>query len=472
MSHQDRTSKIVVNHQTIKQVVDQLVPARLFIGMKVRQGSLWKPRLLAVAALLWACSDLSTLKERFHHARKIVNRIFRWENAVGETWQGFIKMLRKWHDELMLAIVVHLRQQMEGDLSGHWTIGGYTVFAGDGSRLEMARTRRIERAYSATKKRKQARKRKGKNKQRAKTFAKKRTQSAASVKKKANTPQMWLTLLWHVGTGLPWAWKTGPSDSSERAHVQAMLVDLPENSVITADAGFVGYDFWKDILNSEHHFVARVGGNVSLLKNLGYARQYEHTVYLWPDCVAKKNQEPLVLRLIVIHDGRQPVYLVTDLTRSQLSDRQGAELYAKRWGIELFFRTLKQTFGRSKLRSHSPETARLEADWSLLAVWCVCLLGQKELLASGNSPTQLSPATAIRAFQATLRDWRVRPETVDENLWKSLRNAILDEYNRTSKKASRDYPRKKKRERITAPKINNATRQQIKNAKQLTANKT
>ncbi|MGZ0172288.1 MAG: hypothetical protein ACKVHE_22330, partial [Planctomycetales bacterium] len=102
----------------------------------------------------------------------------------------------------------------------------------------------------------------------------------------------------------------------------------------------------------------------------------------------------------------------------------------------------------------------------------VCLLGQKELLASGNSPTQLSPATAIRVFQATLRDWRVRPGTVDENLWKSLRNAILDEYNRTSKKASRDYPRKKKRERITAPRINNATRQQIKDATQLTANKT
>jgi hypothetical protein len=48
---------------------------------------------------------------------------------------------------------------------------------------------------------------------------------------------------------------------------------------------------------------------------------------------------------------------------------------------------------------------------------------------------------------------------VDENLWRSLRNAILDEYNRTSKKASRDYPRKKKRERIMAPRINNATRQ-------------
>jgi hypothetical protein len=54
---------------------------------------------------------------------------------------------------------------------------------------------------------------------------------------------MWLTLLWHVGTGLPWAWETGPSDSSERAQLQEMLPKLPENSLIAADAGFVGYDF-------------------------------------------------------------------------------------------------------------------------------------------------------------------------------------------------------------------------------------
>ena len=39
------------------------------------------------------------------------------------------------------------------------------------------------------------------------------------------------------------------------------------------------------------------------------------------------------------------MYLVTDLTKTQLSDRQAAEIYAARWGIELFFRTFKQTFG-------------------------------------------------------------------------------------------------------------------------------
>jgi IS4 transposase len=472
MSQQDRASDIVINHQTIKQVVDWLLVPALFAGMQTRAGAKWKPRMLAAAALLWACSDSVNLKDRFAVARKIVARVFRWQLPPGQTYQGFMKMLGKWHLDLMLVIQPYLRVQMREVLPGQWKIAGYVVFAGDGSRVELARTKSLEKAYSATKKRKKktARKKNGQKRRPANHHVKNKTQSVESIEKKANTPQMWLTLLWHVGTGLPWAWKTGPSDSSERAHLTEMLAELPENSLITADAGFIGYDFWKSILDGDHHFLARVGGNVSLLKKLGCVRQHEHTVYLWPDSAAKKEQRPLVLRLIVVHDGKHPVYLVTDLNKSQLSDRQAATIYAKRWGIELFFRTVKQTFGRRKLRSRSAENAKLELDWSLLGVWCICLLGQRELVANGTDTARLSPAAAINAFQATLRDWRVRPETATESLWKLLRIAIQDDYTRSSSKTSRNYPRKKQRKRITRPKITNATKKQINAAKQLMQN--
>ena len=458
----------------IKQAVDWLLAPTLFAAMRTRAGAKWKPRMLAAAALLWACSDLANLKDRFVQARKIVGRVFRWQLPPGQTYQGFTKMLHKWHVELMLAIVPHVRVQMREVLPGEWEIAGYVVFAADGSRIELARAESLEKAYSPTKKRKKKspRKKNGKKRSRANRRAKNKnkTQSAESIEKKANSPQMWLTLLWHVRTGLPWDWKTGPSDSSERAQLTEMLPQLPENSLITADAGFVGYDFWKAILDGGHHFLARVGGNVSLLKKLGYARQYEHTVCLWPDAAAKKQQPPLVLRLIVIHDGKHPVYLVTDLNKSQLSDRQAAAIYAKRWGIELFFRSFKQTFGRRKLRSRSAENAKLELDWSLLGLWCVCLLGQRELAASDKEATRLSPAAAIHAFQVTLRDWRVRPDIPEESLWNLLGLAILDNYTRNSLKTSRNYPRKKKRQRIVRPKITNATKQQINAANQLTQN--
>jgi hypothetical protein len=477
MSQQDRASTIVINHQTIKQVVDWLLAPALFAGMKARRNASWKPRMLAVAALLWATSELTNLTDRFDQARSIVQEIFRWQPSPGATYQGFMKMLRKWHADLLLAILPHVRVQMKQVLPGQWTIAGYVVFAGDGSRIELARTQALEDVFSPKdedKKGKRPGRGKGKKPARggrgAKGSAKRgsgKSQSEDSKSKKANSPQLWLTLLWHVGSGLPWAWRRGPSDSSERAHLLEMLAEMPENSLITADAGFVGYDFWKTVLDAGHNFVIRVGANVRLLRRLGYARQYDHTVYLWTKDAARKQQPPVVLRLIVVHNGKHPVYLVTNLTKTQLSDQQAVTVYAARWGIELYFRTFKQTFGRRKLRSHCPENAKLELDWSMLGLWCVCLLGQRELVQNGEDPARLSAAAAIKAFQGTLREHRVRPKSPAGNLWFKLQVALLDDYERTTSKTSRDYPRKKKRERIGAPKITQATKQHINAAKEL-----
>lgn len=250
--------------------------------------------------------------------------------------------------------------------------------------------------------------------------------------------------------------------------MQEMLDELPDNAMVTADAGFVGYDFWKSILNADKNFLIRVGANVKLIKQLGYARENGSTVYLWPDQAARKKEPPLVLRLIVIHNGRHPVYLVTNITnRKILSDKQAAQIYQYRWGIELFFRTFKRTFGRHKLRSRNAENAKIELDWSLLGLWMICLLGQRELVQSGEDPHQLSPALAIKAVQSILRDYRVRPESLDETLGSLLVKAQRDRYIRNGSKTSRNYPRKKKKKQIGSPKIIAATKQQIETAKEV-----
>ena len=194
MSHQDRTSDIVINHETIKQAVDWLLPPLLFGRMKVRKGATWSARMSAVAALLWATSDRPTLKSRFEHARKIVKKVFRWMPAPGATYQGFMKVLRKWHVELMLVITPHVQAQMKEVLPGQWEIAGYVIFAGDGSRVELARTEALERVYSPKRSRKaKGKQRKQKRGRGSKCSAKRRTakkkkQSEESLKKKANSP--------------------------------------------------------------------------------------------------------------------------------------------------------------------------------------------------------------------------------------------------------------------------------------------
>lgn len=474
MSHQDRKSvgQIVVNHQSIKQAVNSLFRARAFQGVKARQGAKWTPRMLVVVALFWAWSRADGLKERFKEARKVAAKIFRWLPDPGKTYNGFIKQLRKWHVELQVLCMGELRLLMKQDLFGQWRIAGYVVIAGDGSRIELPRTESNEEAYSPKRKKKQSRKQgKGKRKSsQGKRWRKRKRQSEESIRKKANSPQMWLTLFWHVGTGLPWAWRSGPSDSSERQHLEQMLGELPENTLITADAGFVGYEFWIAVVAAGQHFVIRAGANVRLLRKLGFTREYDNTVYLWPDWARKKGLPPLVLRVVWVHNGKQPMCLITNvMSKKQLSDRQIAQIYKARWGVELFFRTFKQTFGRRKLRSHKAEHAQLEADWSLVALWAVCLLAQREIADSGGPPCRLSPGGAIKAIQEVMCHYRNRPDELTESLMWMLRNALQDDYQRTSSKTARPYPRKRKRERTGVPKVARASKSQINVAKEFRA---
>jgi len=61
MSHQTPRDTITTNYRAIKQVIDWLLPTASFARMKVRKGAHWKPRVLAVTALLWAYSGWNTL---------------------------------------------------------------------------------------------------------------------------------------------------------------------------------------------------------------------------------------------------------------------------------------------------------------------------------------------------------------------------------------------------------------------------
>jgi hypothetical protein len=335
-------------------------------------------------------------------------------------------------------------------------LAGFIVYGVDGSRVEVPRTKSHE-AINGLARNQQGRKLKRNRRKKPRTKA---------HTKKANTPAMWLTLLWHVASGLPWAWRTGPTGSSEREHWLQMLDELPLAALIAADAGFVGYEVLRTVIDSGRHVLIRVGSNVRLLKKLGWTKESVGTVYLWPERAAQKNQPPLVLRLVVAVGGKHPVYLVTNVPPSRLSDAQVIEIYRRRWGIELFFRHLKQTFQRRKLRSTSADNARVELEWSLVGLWCLALYAQVGLVGQGIDPQQLSMAGALRAFRRTLRDY-MHPAERKRSLAMLLRRAVRDPYSRRNK-TSRDYPRKKQPDPPPGkPEIKRATQEQIRRARQL-----
>jgi len=373
MSHRDQGlgQEVSVNHRSLREAIDWLLSPEVFSNISFRKGCRWTALTLVATALLWTWGSSKNVTERFVAARKIIRKAFRLQKEL-PSYQAFMKILRKWSCALLLAVRAHFQAQMERELPDHFRVAGFVVMAVDGSRIDLPRTESNQEQFSAgrttrsrsskrraattpattnqktaapTAKKKASRKKSTKKQQAGQKRAAKGQKRA--VKKKAATakksrrscndnPQMWVTMMWHVGTSLIWDWRSGPGDSSEREHLLSMIDGLPANSLVTADAGFVGYEYWKALIDSGRYFVIRVGANVRLLKDLGYVRRRKNIVYLWPDAAARTKQEPLVLRLTQFQTTKQMVYVVSDiLDEKQLSDAQMVEIYKRRWGVEV-----------------------------------------------------------------------------------------------------------------------------------------
>lgn len=448
-----KKSKQEANGTTLRAAVAWILDAKIFADLPMHGNTAWQAVDLIMLAVVWVWSGDATLTGAFAEAQRWSMQVL-GRSVVG-TYQGLLKALVTWTGTLLPLITERLHGLMkeQGEQAGFWRVGLWLALAVDGSRISVPRTKDNEEALCAPNygkgKTARYRKKKGKAKRR------KRKAKAQPVK-----PQMWITLLWHMGLRMPWSWKTGPSYSSERDHFRQMLREqkFPKNTLFCADAGFTGYDLWNEMIDAGHSFLIRVGANVTLLRKLGYVREKEGIVYFWPKKAARKLQPPLVLRLLHLQVGRCTMHLVTNvLDEKKLSVKQAIRLYKLRWGVELQFRTVKQTFGRRKLRSRTAARASVELDWSLLGLWMIQLFAAKEQIAIGEVPENCSVSLAIQVIRTTFQRWSEIP---DEAFTIQLQTATKDSYRRKTSKEARYKPEYKDKPAAGTPKVLTATQQQ------------
>jgi hypothetical protein len=369
------------------------------------------------------------------------------------TYQGLLKALVTWTASWLPLLWDHLHRLMEEQGDAYWRVGAWLALAVDGSRVSVPRTKENEQAFCAPHYG-HSRMAKYRRKKRAKS---KRVRRKPKKKPQPTKPQIWVTLLWHMGLQMPWSWKTGPSYAAERDHFREMLNEqqFPKHTLFCADAGFTGYDLWKTLSDAGHSFLIRVGANVTLLRRLGYMRERAGIVYCWPDAVARRGEPPLVLRLLQLRVGDRPMHLLTNvLDEKALTDDEAVRLYRLRWGVELQFRTVKQTFGRRKLRSRTPARAYVELDWSLIGLWLIQLFAVKEQLEVGAVPEHCSVALAIQVIRETFRRWWERP---NQAFASKLQAATKETYERHGPKTGRYRPNYKEKPAAGKPVVRNAT---------------
>jgi len=377
-----------------------------------------------------------TLAARWDHACTAAHARHRhWQ--LGASYSGFVEALLRETPRMLGPLKERFRRAMQA-LPGHaWQVGRWVALAVDGSRQEGPHTAANEAGLGCA----------GRDK---------------------TAPQVFLTTVWHLGLGLPWDFRVGPGTASERRHALEMVDELPPRALLVADAGFASYELCRKLLCGGRSFLLRVAGNLRLLRKLGYyERERGDIVYLWPQRRQKGRHPPLVLRLIRLGQGKRAVYLVTNvLDRRALTPAQARRLYRLRWGEEVFFRSYKQTLQRRRLLGRTPATCLVESQWGLLGIWLLGLLSVAQILAARGDPKRWSVAASRDLVRQALRNERPRRGRRG-SLGERLAGELRDDYRRTSAKAARNYPRRKRPKPPGPPEIKTAARSERERARRL-----
>lgn len=292
-------------------------------------------------------------------------------------------------------------------------VNGWLVLAVDGSKVELPRTRGNRRAFG--------------------------------IADNGVYPQAFITAIVDALTGLVWDWRVGPARSSERAHLAQMVKGLPTGALLLMDGYYCGYELWTALIDAGTHWLMRVGGNVRLIRDLIPGRhaidRRSGVVYVWR-AQAVAGEPPLRLRLIRVGTKATGVYLLTTvLDTTRLSRARAGELYRLRWGVEVFYRSVKQIMGATKMGSRIPSRARLELHWTMVAAAVLALMTASVLRRRRIDLARWSFASALRVVRRGMREDRLgrgpRRPSIAHRLGKSLK----DNYTRTSSKTSRHRPR-------------------------------
>lgn len=412
--------------------LDDLFPPSLFYGLPQHKNEDWTARKVVWVSLIMFWVSGKTLDEQFSAARRIV-KFIRPHWKVPVSYSGFVAAQVRWWRLVRWLLISRLRP--DASMGSAWRVRGWLVLAVDGSRFECPRTTRNEAGLGCAGREKTA-------------------------------PQIFQTLLQHVGTGLAWDFRLGPGTDSERRHLEDMLPDLPEQTLLTADAGFVSYDLCSQLIDAHQYFVLRIGGNKTLIENLEEDEtQDNNIVYLWPR--KSQSQQPLKLRRIRFRSsGGLPVVLVTNVLDPEiLSDEDAQEIYKSRWGIEIYFRHLKQTMDFATVKSRTPATAFNEHIWRVISFWVLQRIAVRHQIAAGQNPRRFSAATARREIRDVLQ--LMQQGKSGKPLAQRCLASQIDTYKRRGPKTTRKWARKKNDQPPKPPRTRAATMKEIQKAKQL-----
>lgn len=423
------------NRTLYRELLEFVLPqGQLFTEGEFHGNTKWIPEQLAMQALVWSWQDSKNVTDAFEKTLEVCERL--GLKGVAKTYTAFMNALNR-HRAIMCDRLRIRHQELAKQIgekyfrTNKWVLIGF-----DGSRATAPRTVANEQAFCAPNYGKSGKAKARRNKKKAKG---RQRQRSSAINAQPQEPQVWITMMWHMGLRLPWTWRLGPSYSSERTHVQTMLEeeDFPDDTLFCGDAGFVGYPLWSSILAAGGNFLVRVGANADLLSEDVDFKEIEGGIFLcWPKVKIASGAPPLRLRLVRVTVGKTKMWMLTSvLDERKLTVAQIVSYYKMRWGIEVEFRGLKQTIDKHKLRCRNSDRLLAELDWSLRGMAIAELIALSQQIPNKVKPTDRSLAKTLRTLRRGMRNLD-KTNGPDNDLLQELSKALVQRYcNRTDKRA-------------------------------------
>ena len=340
-----------------------------------------QPLLYVLLLMTWCSGD--SQPERFETARAVYVTLHPKRRRPGKTIQGFHKALLALPCSVLHTVAGLFRTQILARFGPLMKTDGWIVLGCDGSRIRTPRTAELEKRLG---------------------------NSGVDKNSKCKTPQIWLTALVHLQSGMPWSWRVGKGDASERLHLIRLIPTLPPSALIVTDAGYQSYLLALELANAHHSFLLRAStqtifyttdtenmaaeGTYKQVTAEAMGKWTEGVVYYWPmEAQTSEGQKPLEVRLIRIKAKKKKhdVWLVTNvLDQKRLTVEMAGKYYKMRWENEGYFRSYKHTLNKVKLSSRTVATVHREVLGSMLGVQLLMAQGLAAAVVIGKMKSAIS----------------------------------------------------------------------------------
>jgi hypothetical protein len=380
------------------------------------------PLVYILLMMSWCCGE--SLPEQFETARGFYVVCCAKRKRPGKTCSGFERAVSRLPMPVLRALAAALRERMVALFGERLFYKGFIPLGCDGTRQEVPRTEELE--------------------QRLGTFG-----------KEGSAPMIWNTSIVHLLLGVPFCWRFGlGGKASERHHLLQMLSLLPKMALIVADAGYVGFDLVRRLIEKNVFFLIRMSSSATFYtEDMKRLETFEDgLVYYWPKSAQQANKAPIFARLMRVRSrDAKDVWLLTNVHDSaKLPLALAALFYRWRWENEGFFRTYKRTLKKVKLMSRTVRMVHREAEASMIATQLLLCQGALSMPAPkpDEVPLMCSPRGVLLEIRRDIRDL-----TFPHDFTHRLTKAQRERRPRKTAKQKREWPRRKTHTPPKPPKL-------------------